>query len=154
MGSIGIAIPGGSMWLENQKGDTVNTPYDNGEIIYKGDNVSMGYAHDYSDLVKGNTSRGVLRTGDIGYIDEDGYFYVLDRCDKGIDVNGQRMDLRDMEKMLQERYPDVVIKCRSEKCFEEYTDNKCNNGLIFGIDVLCSRFQFNNFCDIIKKYST
>lgn len=124
MGSIGIAIPGGSMWLEKQNGDIVITPYDNGEIIYKGENVSMGYAHDYSDLIKGNTNRGVLHTGDIGYIDEDGYFYILDSCDSGINVNDQHMDLRDMEKMLKERYPDVEIKCMAKKCCNGYTDNK------------------------------
>lgn len=124
MGSIGIAIPGGSMWLENQKGDIVNKPYNNGEIIYKGENVSMGYAYNYTDLVKGNTNRGVLHTGDIGYIDEDGYFYILDRCDGSIKVNGKRLDLKDMERMLAEKYPDVEIKCRAEKCYDGYMDKK------------------------------
>lgn len=124
IGSIGIAIPGGSMWLENQKGDMVNKPYNNGEIIYKGENVSMGYACNYMDLMKGNTNRGVLHTGDIGYIDEDGYFYILDRCDGSIKVNGHRLDLKDMERMLREKYPDIEIQCRSEKCYDRYIDKK------------------------------
>lgn len=124
IGSIGIAIPEGNMWLENQQGDIINKPYNNGEIIYKGKNVSMGYAYDYTDLVKGNTNKGVLHTGDIGYIDEDGYFYILDRCDESINVNGNRLALRYMEKMLEEMYPDVEVKCMSEKCYDEYMDKK------------------------------
>lgn len=145
MGSIGIAIPGGSMWLENQKGDLVNKPYNNGEIVYSGENVSMGYAHNYSDLVKGNTNRGVLRTGDVGYIDEDGYFYILDRCDGSIKVNGRRLDLRDMEKMLEERYPDVVIKCRSEKCFDGYIDKKIKIDITQKSKVYIDKMEIKTF---------
>lgn len=145
MGSIGIAIPGGSMWLENQKGDIVSSPYNHGEIVYSGENVSMGYAHNYNDLVKGNTNRGVLRTGDVGYIDEDGYFYILDRCDGSIKVNGKRLDLRDMEKMLEERYPDVQIKCRSEKCYDEYTDKKIRIDIIPKKKVYIDKIEIRTF---------
>lgn len=124
MGSIGIPIPGGSMWLENQHGDMIMEPYNHGEITYQGDNVCMGYSYNYRDLIKGYENKDILHTGDIGYIDEDGYFYVLDRCDGSIKLNGHRVDLKDMEKMLREKYPDIDVKCRAEKCFDSYADKK------------------------------
>lgn len=48
--SIGIPIPGGKMWIEDEEEKLITKPYVNGEIVYSGNNVFMGYAYDLMDL--------------------------------------------------------------------------------------------------------
>lgn len=64
LGSVGRAIPGGSLSIED------------GEVVYRGPNVMMGYAECAADLARGDDLGGVLRTGDPGHLDEDGLLYL------------------------------------------------------------------------------
>lgn len=116
IGSIGIPIPGGKMWLEDDSGNIVTKPYENGDIVYSGKNVTMGYAYGKEDLSNGEDRKGILNTGDLGYIDEDGYFYIVRRSDRLVKLNGHRVDLENMEKMLREYYPKHIVRCDIEKC--------------------------------------
>ena len=117
-GSIGIAIPGGKMWLEDEQGNEVTKTYAHGELMYSGKNVTMGYAFERDDLSKDDERNGILNTGDLGYIDEDGYFYVIGRGDRCVKMNGHRLDLEDMEDALREKYPTCSIRCEVEKCMD------------------------------------
>ena len=114
-GSIGIPIPNGRMWLEDTNGNVVSKPYTQGEIIYQGKNVTMGYAYELSDLSKGDERKGILNTGDLGYIDEDNYFYIIGRGDRTVKINGHRIDLKDMEKKIEADYPEYKVVCEIEK---------------------------------------
>lgn len=117
-GSIGIPIPNGRMWLEDTNGNVVSKPYTQGEIIYQGKNVTMGYAYELSDLSKGDERKGILNTGDLGYIDEDNYFYIIGRGDRTVKINGHRIDLKDMEKKIEADYPEYKVVCEIEKCLD------------------------------------
>jgi acyl-CoA synthetase (AMP-forming)/AMP-acid ligase II len=97
-GSIGIAIPGGELHLENSEGEIVNTE---GELIYKGDNVMMGYAESIKDLAKPDELEGVLRTGDIARMDSDGFFYLTGRLKRFIKIFGNRVNLDEIEHDLK-----------------------------------------------------
>tara|TARA_Y100000994_G_scaffold233610_1_gene221808 strand:- start:42 stop:1451 length:1410 start_codon:yes stop_codon:yes gene_type:complete len=98
--SIGKAIPGGKIWLENKFEKKINLINENGELIYKGKNVSLGYATNLKDLNKGNVNNLILRTGDIGYKDKDGYFYLVGRKDRFIKINGLRVNLSEVEDII------------------------------------------------------
>ena len=50
-----------------------------GEIVYRGPNVMMGYAETAGDLARGDELGGVLRTGDLGRLDDDGYLFMSGR---------------------------------------------------------------------------
>ena len=50
-----------------------------GEIIFKGKNVSMGYCETLKDLTSGDLNQGVLHTGDIGFKDKENYIYIVGR---------------------------------------------------------------------------
>ena len=65
--SAGIAIPGGKVWIEDENGIIQDIPYTIGEIVYEGDNVSMGYAFCKEDLLKGYEWGNILHTKDKGY---------------------------------------------------------------------------------------
>ena len=61
IGSIGIPIPGGKIFLQNAKSKNANK----GEIVYYGKNVSMGYSENYKDLKRDDENKGILKTGDL-----------------------------------------------------------------------------------------
>lgn len=103
LGSIGRAIPGGRLWLEDDKGDSVRVPNQTGELVYSGPNVSLGYAEKREDLTLGDTFKGVLRTGDIARRDEDGFFFIEGRKHRFLKVFGVRIALDSVEAWLTRR---------------------------------------------------
>ena len=103
-GSIGKPIRGGEFLLYNETGQKINKPYRQGEIIYRGKNVYMGYSYTYSDLDKCYEESNILHTGDYGHFDSEGYWYVTGRKDKNVKLMGKRIDLSHMEQMLFDKY--------------------------------------------------
>ena len=87
LGSVGQAIPGGKLRI------------DDGEVVYEGPNVMMGYAESAADLDKGDEMHGVLRTGDLGRIDDEGFLYITGRAKRFAKVFGLRVNLDDVEKL-------------------------------------------------------
>jgi acyl-CoA synthetase (AMP-forming)/AMP-acid ligase II len=90
LGSAGIAIPGGRFEID---------PH--GEVLYHGPNVMMGYAESADDLVKPDELNGVLRTGDLGYLDDEGYLFITGRLKRIGKVFGVRVNLDDIERLAQ-----------------------------------------------------
>lgn len=99
-GSIGIAIPYGEFWLEDENGQVIYHPHVPGELVYKGPNVSMGYAYGYKDLAKDDERCSVLRTGDVAKRDQDGDYFIVGRLKRFIKLFGHRVNLLDVEKHL------------------------------------------------------
>lgn len=100
IGSVGVAIPGGSLSVDEETD----------ELVYRGPNVMMGYAECRSDLVKGDELNGVLRTGDLARMDDDGYFYITGRLKRFLKMFGKRFNLDDAEKVLA-RKCDFHVAC-------------------------------------------
>lgn len=76
-----------------------------GEIVFMGDAVMLGYANmpeETADTVKD----GWLRTGDLGYMDEDGYVYLVDRKKDMIVTGGENVYSSEVELVLAQ-HPDV-----------------------------------------------
>jgi acyl-coenzyme A synthetase/AMP-(fatty) acid ligase len=88
--SIGVAIPGGEFSLA-----------EDGELIYKGENVSMGYAECAEDLMKDDENHGILHTGDMSRVDEDGYYYITGRKKRFVKIWGNRCNLDQIEQMVK-----------------------------------------------------
>lgn len=105
--SIGIPIPDTQIKLFDGAGEEVTEPYCQGEITFFGRNVSMGYAEGYQDLAKGNENQFRLKTGDIAYADEDGFYYICGRRSRFIKLLGKRIHLDDIESMLQKAFPGI-----------------------------------------------
>lgn len=101
-GSIGIAIPGGELMLQDEAGNQITEPHVIGELIYKGANVSLGYAESLADLSKKDDNNGLLHTGDLAYVDQDGYFFITGRIKRIIKVAGNRISLDEVEELLKE----------------------------------------------------
>lgn len=97
--AIGVALPHGRLQIY-EDGREIETPYQVGELVYQGENVMLGYATDVHDLAKGDEMHGVLRTGDLGYFDQDHIFYIKGRIKRISKVYGLRINLDDIEQAL------------------------------------------------------
>lgn len=100
-GSIGIAIPGGRFWLEDENGDIIEENNTEGELIYQGDNVSLGYAEGYYDLCKGDENKCILRKGDLAKRDNDGFYYISGRKKRFLKIFGNRINLDELEQLMR-----------------------------------------------------
>ncbi|MBK7631124.1 MAG: AMP-binding protein [Ignavibacteriales bacterium] len=109
IGSIGISIPKGELKIMND-GVEINNPNEVGELVYKGDNVMLGYAETLDDLSKGDELNGFLSTGDLGYKDEDGFFYVTGRMKRFIKIFGLRINLDEVQKMIENHFK-ISVAC-------------------------------------------
>ncbi|MEE9243981.1 MAG: AMP-binding protein, partial [Mycobacterium sp.] len=96
--SIGRPIPGGSFSIK-----TVDDwPDGTGELVFRGPNVMMGYAHRPLDLTLGSTLNE-LPTGDIARRGHDGLYEVIGRRSRFIKIYGLRIDLAQLETTLRAR---------------------------------------------------
>ncbi len=109
LGSIGIAIPNGKINLYSDD-NIITAPGREGELVYSGENVMLGYALDRESLNNGDELNGVLHTGDLGKMDAEGYFYVTGRTKRFIKIFGLRLNLDETERML-ENYLHNPIAC-------------------------------------------
>lgn len=99
--SIGIAIPRGKFYLIDVNGNPIEESDVDGELIYEGPNVSLGYAECRADLAKGDENHGVLHTGDVARRDEEGYYYITGRLKRFVKVWGNRCNLDAVEQMVK-----------------------------------------------------
>ena len=106
--SIGIAIPGGELSVVDADGKVIDEPDVEGELLYKGENVCLGYAEVRKDLMKGDENHGVLHTGDIARHDADGYFYITGRMKRFVKVWGNRTNLDATEQLVKAITPDCA----------------------------------------------
>jgi acyl-CoA synthetase (AMP-forming)/AMP-acid ligase II len=102
IGSIGIPIPGGKFYLVDDEHEIVNEPNIEGELIYEGENVCMGYARDCYDLGKNDINKGILKTGDMAKVDSDSYYYITGRKKRFLKIFGNRVSLDQIEQKINE----------------------------------------------------
>jgi len=108
VGSVGRALRGGSFTVRIDDRDTAE-PGVVGELVYCGPNVMMGYATGAADLSRGDDHSGVLRTGDLGHVDADGYVWLTGRVSRFGKIFGVRVNLEDIEDMTRDAGPVAAV---------------------------------------------
>jgi long-chain acyl-CoA synthetase len=124
VGSVGIPIPGGKMWIEDTEGNRIDRVGVAGELVYQGDNVTLGYAENYLDLAKGDKNKGFLRTGDIAECDEDGFFTIVGRTKRFLKMYGNRINLDEIEQLITEDGYDCACSGEDNKLVIYLTKSK------------------------------
>jgi long-chain acyl-CoA synthetase len=106
-GSVGQALPGVEIRLVDTDGSVLDLDEDEpgtGLVSAKGDNLFSGY---WPDGAHGPDASGWFRTGDVGFIDEDGDLHLVDRAGDLIIVNGFNVYPHEVEQVIGEM-PAVV----------------------------------------------
>ncbi len=99
--SVGKAIPGTEVYILTEEGRKTVVPFEKGEVICKGKSVTLGYIASRRDM-QCLGKRRELFTGDMGYLDEKGYLYLLGRKDRMVKLCGIRVSLEEVELRLRE----------------------------------------------------
>lgn len=97
-GSIGLPVLGVEMKIFDDTGTELPAG-EVGEIVVRGENVMKGYLNRPEETAEAFFGDW-YRTGDVGYQDEDGYFYIVDRKKELIIVNGMNVYPRMVEEVL------------------------------------------------------
>lgn len=124
LGCVGKVIPGGKIEIrQDDQGE--------GEIVYSGENVTLGYAESFIDLVKGDENKGALYTGDIGYLDEDGYLYITGRKNRIAKVLGVRTNLDELQNALSEKTGIRTVCVEGAGKLYAFTEGESGEELIY-----------------------
>ena len=103
-GSIGLPIPRVEMSVQDEDGKLLGDG-EIGEICVRGGNVMLGYWNQPEATAKSFRGEWLL-TGDVGYRDDDGYYYITDRKKDMLLVNGNNVYPREIEEVIYQ-FPGV-----------------------------------------------
>ena len=109
-GSIGKAIPNGVLSIIDNEGLESFEGEASGELVYRGPNVTLGYANKQEDLSLGDERNNFLCTGDLVKRDADGYYFIIGRKSRFLKLYGIRVALDDIEKLVKTKF-DVDCVC-------------------------------------------
>ena len=102
--SIGIAEPGGQLSIIDKDGKETFEGEAEGEMVYRGENVTLGYATCVEDLLKGDENHGVMHTGDLARRDSDGCYFIMGRLKRFLKIFGLRIGLDEVERMIKSEF--------------------------------------------------
>lgn len=122
--SIGIAEPGGQLSIIDNDGNETFEGESTGEMVYRGENVTLGYATCLEDLMKGDENHGVMHTGDLAHRDADGCYFIVGRLKRFLKIFGLRIGLDEVENLIKQEYQvDCYCKGNDEKLIVLVTDS-------------------------------
>jgi oxalate---CoA ligase len=102
-GSIGVA-PITEVAIVDEEGNFL-TRGKSGEIVLRGANVTSGYEPE--EMNQGVFTNGWFRTGDLGYLDADGYLFLTGRLKEIVNRGGEKISAREIDDALLE-HPDIL----------------------------------------------
>lgn len=102
-GSVGVQVPDIELKLVDSRG---NEHPSLGELVFRSPYVCSGY-HNQPEITREKLANGWLRTGDIFYRDENGFFFFRSRVDDMFSCGGENVYPKEVENLLF-RHPDVV----------------------------------------------
>ena len=115
IGSVGPPLPGGRFDVIGPDGRPLPAGQ-SGEIVYSGPNVMLGYAESRAALAAGDEQGGRLPTGDIGHLDADGYLYIDGRKSRFAKVQGYRVSLDDVERIVSRHGTAIALEHEDGIC--------------------------------------
>lgn len=130
-GSIGRAIPEGELFLLDSAGKIIQEIEAEGELGYRGPNVTMGYGICREDLMKGDEWQGEYHTGDIAKRDKDGCYYIVGRTSRFLKLYGLRVSLDRCELFIKTEFEIECACTGTDERMDIYiTDESCRSKII------------------------
>ncbi len=113
IGTVGRVIKGVKLLYEDKYNDR-----DNRNLIFSGKNISLGYFKNFDDIVNCvDNFQGILKTGDIGFLDEDHCITITGRESRFAKIDGHRIALEDLEMKISEESENFAIVSNDEFIF-------------------------------------
>ena len=142
--SIGMAEPGGKLSIVDNEGNETFDGEATGEMVYRGENVTLGYAYNLDDLQKGDENHGIMHTGDLAKRDADGCYYIVGRLKRFLKIFGLRIGLDEIEGMIKEQYGiDCYCKGNDERLIVLLTKAELADEVISFIETKTHLFHKN-----------
>ena len=160
--SVGMSSPGVCINIVDKNGD-LTIDNDIGEIIISGPNVAKTY-WDNNELWMSRFKDGWFYTGDLGYLDRDGFLYIIGRKDDVINIGGRKFHPEEVEKIILERFDGIdvsVVGVSTKDSFlgEEvhiFVENACKTLTVLdirkGIENDIENFKMPSVLHFIKKF--
>ncbi|PCJ26872.1 MAG: bifunctional acyl-ACP--phospholipid O-acyltransferase/long-chain-fatty-acid--ACP ligase [SAR86 cluster bacterium] len=123
-GSIGVPIPGTQVKIEHLDTGHECATGETGKILVKGDGVMQGYLNDLEESSL-RLKSGWYDTGDLGYLDEDGFIWHKGRLKRFVKIGGEMISLVMVEETLNDLTPEDV-----ECCVVELPDAKRGSKIV------------------------
>jgi len=123
-GSIGRPIPGTRVKIINYDTGEECKPGETGKIMVKGEGVMHGYLNDTEETSL-RLKSGWYDTGDLGYMDEDGYLWHQGRMKRFVKIGGEMVSLVNVEETLNDKTPENI-----ECCAVELPDSKRGSKIV------------------------
>ena len=150
--SIGFAEPGGQLSIVDENGNETFKGEAQGEMVYRGENVTLGYANSQEDLLKGDENHGVMHTGDLARRDADGCYFIVGRLKRFLKIYGLRIGLDEVESMVKTEYhTDCYCKGNDEKLIVLVTDAKLKDILPTFIEEKTHLFHQRIEVQVVKE---
>ncbi|MBS8122166.1 AMP-binding protein [Candidatus Vampirococcus lugosii] len=108
-GSVGLAIYGGDVKIVGLENKKILGNNKEGMIYFKGDNVFAGYLDkNLENPFENIDGKLYYKTGDLGYLDKDGYIYITGRLKRFIKIAGEMISLPFVESILNKKYGNSI----------------------------------------------
>ena len=100
MGSVGPVLPNTQSKLIDTDTGAELGPNERGEVLIRGPHIMVGYLNNPEATAECIDNDGWFHTGDVGYADEDGFFYIVDRVKELIKYKGYQVPPAELEAIL------------------------------------------------------
>lgn len=150
--SIGFAEPGGQLSIVDEEGNETFEGEARGEMVYRGENVTLGYAKSQEDLLKGDENHGIMHTGDLARRDADGCYFIIGRLKRFLKIFGLRIGLDEVEGLIKTEYhADCYCKGDDEKLIVLVTNAKLKEVLPSFIEEKTHLFHQRIEVQVVKE---
>jgi len=122
--SIGKAVPGGKLWLIDPQGRKVSKTGVEGELVYSGPNVMIGYASESQDLAN-YEHHDMLFTGDLAIQKNSGLFEITGRSSRIVKPFGLRISLDEIESIASDLFGPAVAVSHGDE-IRLFFENRAN----------------------------
>jgi acyl-[acyl-carrier-protein]-phospholipid O-acyltransferase/long-chain-fatty-acid--[acyl-carrier-protein] ligase len=109
-GSVGSVLPNLQIRIERYETDEECTAGETGKILVKGESVFAGYFDDFEASVQ-SFRNGWYDTGDMGYMDADGFLWFVGRLRRFVKIGGEMVSLIRVEESLEKLLPQDTLCC-------------------------------------------
>lgn len=150
--SIGIAEPGGQLSIIDDEGKESFEGEATGEMVFRGENVTLGYAYELKDLTKGDENHGLMHTGDIAHRDEDGCYFIVGRMKRFLKIFGLRIGLDEVEQIVRSNFAtDCVCSGTDEMLIVNITNKDIKDDVANLIETKTHLFHKNITVNVVSS---